>query len=101
MVGPILIIVIVAVIYIFFNKVDIDKSDKDAQIHVKRTMADVELGKLKVQQEELKLKQEVLKFKRSEGISLPVPKNDTTPLGIDVDYRIIEQLEDNTKSKKK
>ena len=89
-IGPILIIVFIGIVYLFFNKVDSDKNDKDAQVHVKKTMADVELGKLQVQQEELRLKQEILKFKQGEN----------KPRGLEAEYKVLDQIEDKSKKTK-
>jgi len=87
MLGPILLIALVIVMYLVFGKMDTDKAEKDTKIYVKKTEADVALGQLKVQQEELRLKQEILKFRREEA----------RPVGIEADYKVVDQIEDKTK----
>jgi hypothetical protein len=94
MLGPIIIIAIVAIIYLLFNKIDTDKGNKDAQIHVKRTMATVELEKVKAQQEDLKLKQEILRYRREENKAIPLGSESNSPRGIEVEYKVVDQLED-------
>lgn len=63
-VGPVVIIGIIGAIYYYFNRVEADKADKDANVHIKRVSADVEMEKLKVQQKELELKREFFEFER-------------------------------------
>jgi hypothetical protein len=83
-IGPVLVIAIVGAVYYYFNKVDSDKADKDADVHVKRVNADVQMEQLKIQQKELELKREYFEFEREKL------KPRLTGSGVEVDYKVLE-----------
>ena len=88
-IGPVLIIAIVGGIYYYFNKVESDKNNKDADVYVKKTIADTEVEKLKIQQKELELKREYFQFEREK---LQPRLGDS----IKAEYKIHDLLEDKT-----
>jgi hypothetical protein len=88
-VGPVAIIAIIGAVYYYFNKVDADKANKDADVHIKRVGADVEMEKLKVQQKELELKREFFEFEREK---LQPRLGDS----IKAEYKVRDLLEDKS-----
>jgi len=82
-IGPVIVIAIVGAVYYYFNKVDADKADKDANVHVKRVNADVQMEQLKIQQKELDLKREYFEFER-EKLKPRITG------GTEVEYKILE-----------
>jgi len=85
-VGYFLVIGIIAVVYWFFTKFDSDQAEKRTDRIVRKTLADTERQKLRVQQEELKLKQEIVRMEREKN----------TPKGIQADYKVVDKLEDKS-----
>ncbi len=95
-VGSILIIVFIGAIYYFFTNFDAKHADMATDRHVKKTMADIEMEKLKTQQEELRLKKEFFEFQKQQllegkkdAIQQPAPSKKS---GL-ISYRIKDEEE--------
>jgi hypothetical protein len=89
--GSILTIVIIGVIYYLFTNFDAKQADKYVDRHVKQTMADVELEKLKAQQEETRLKREFFEFQKAQVLE------DKSAKPINASYKVKNELEDKAK----
>lgn len=89
--GSILVIVIIGVVYYIFTNFDQKTFDKNVDRHVKKTLADVEMEKLKVAQEEARLKREYFEFEKAK-----IGRADRT---LEATYTVKDQLEDKSKEK--
>jgi len=91
-IGPILVIIIVGAVYLFFSKHEAAEAEHAADIHVRKTLANVEMEKLKTQQEELRLKKEFFEYEKAR-----IGRGDKS---LEATYTVKDaQLEDKSKDK--
>ena len=98
-IGAILTIVIIGIIYWVFTNFDSKQADKATDRHVKKTLADVELEKLKTQQEELRLKKEFFEYQKQQMLEdKKNPPKPEQPKSTVSSYKIKDnELEDKRK----
>lgn len=90
-IGSILIILFIGGVYYFFTNFDSKEADKKTDRHVKKTLADVEMEKLRTAQEELRLKKEYFEYEKAR-----VGRADRT---LEASYTIKDQIEDKSDKK--
>lgn len=88
--GSILTIAIIGIVYFIFSQMDNKNADKYVDRHVKKVMADVELQKLKVKEEDLRLKKEFLDLQKTQLLG----HDNNRP--VNATYKIIDEIEDKS-----